>query len=136
MGHNYVVGCKMDNLNQGVIHIIMKSIVYILYLFFIFLSIQICILWVYIDKKIVKSIITGSFLRKNLLYLLSFLVFSLLYDMPEGIKEFDIYFMILRILSPLALVLVSYEWYGKLRPCVSKLLPRELTNTGNLLRLP
>lgn len=126
----------MDSSNQNIIHIIMESIVYVLYLFFIFLLIQICILWAYIDKNVVKSIITGSFLRKNFLYVLSFVVFFLLYDIPDGIKESDIYFMIIRILAPLTLVLVSYEWYSKLRPCVSKLLPRELTNPGNFSRLP
>lgn len=126
----------MDSSNQNIIHIIMESIVYVLYLFFIFLLIQICILWAYIDKKVVKSIITGSFLRKNFLYLLSFLVFFLLYDIPDGIKESDVYFMVLRILAPLTLVLTSYEWYSKLRPCVSKLLPQELTNSKNLSRLP
>ncbi len=126
----------MDSSNQNMIHIIMESIVYVLYLFFIFLLIQICILWINIDKKIVKSIITGHFLRKNFLYLLSFIVFFLLYDIPDGIKEFDTYFMTIRILAPLTLVLVSYEWYSKLRPCVPKLLPPELTNSGNLSRLP
>jgi len=114
----------MDNSNEIIIYKIIDSLTYTLYLFFIFLSIQIFLLWKEIDKKLVQSIITGPFLRKNCLYLL-FGIFFIFSDLSEGIKQFD---ASSGVLAPLTLVLVSYEWYSKLRPMVCKLLPEELTN--------
>lgn len=117
----------MDNSNEIIIYKIIDSLTYTLYLFFIFLSIQIFLLWKEIDKKLVQSIITGPFLRKNCLYLL-FGIFFIFSDLSEGIKQFDASSGVLEVLAPLTLVLVSYEWYSKLRPMVCKLLPEELTN--------
>ncbi len=126
----------MDNSNEYIIYKIIGSLIYIFYLFFIFLSIQIFFLWKDIDKKIVKSIITGSFLRKNCLYLFSFSMSFILFDLSDGIRQLDESFGVLEVLVPFTLVLVSYEWYSKLRPCVCKLLPEELTNFKDSSRFP
>ena len=117
----------MDNSNEIMIYKIIDSLIYTLYLFFVFLSIQIFFLWKEIDKKLIQSIITGPFLRKNCLYLL-FGIFFIFSDLSDGIKRFDASSGVLEVLAPLTLVLVSYEWYRKLRPMVCKLLPEELTN--------
>jgi len=118
----------MENSNEYIIYKFIEPLIYASYLFFVFLSIQILFLLNDIDKKIVNSIITGSFLRKNCLYLLSLTVFFILFDLAGDIKQFDAAFGIFEILAPVTLLLASYEWYCKLRPCVNKLLPEELTN--------
>ena len=125
----------MDNSNEFMINKIIESLIYTLYLFFVFLSIQIVFLWKDIDKKLVKSIITASFLRKNCLYLFSFSIFFILFDLSDGIKQFDASSGVLKVLAPFTLVLVSYEWYSKLRPRVCKLLPGELTNFKDCSRV-
>ena len=126
----------MDNPDEYMIYKIIESLIYTLYLFFVFLSIQIFLLWKDIDKKIVKSIITGSFIRKNCLYLFSFSIFFILFDLSDSIKQLDVYSGVLKVLAPFTLVLVSYEWYSKLRPRVCKLLPGELTNFKHCSQLP
>lgn len=117
----------MNNSNEIIIYKIIDSLIYILYLSFVFLSIQILFLWRDIDKELARSIITRPFLRKNCLYF-SFGIFFIFSDLSDGIKQFDAYSGILEALVPFTLVLVSYEWYRKLRPMVYKLLPEELTN--------
>lgn len=117
----------MDNSNEIMIYKIIDSLIYTLYLSFVFFSIQILFLWRDIDKKLAKSIITRPFLRKNCLYF-SFGIFFIFSDLSGGIKQFDTYYRVLEVLVPFTLVLVSYEWYSKLRPMVCKLLPEELTN--------
>jgi hypothetical protein len=118
----------MDNMNEYIVYKFIEPLIYTSYLFFVFLSIQILFLWNDIDKKIVNSIITRSFLRKNCLYLLSLSVFFILFDLTDDIKQFNANFAIFEILAPVTLLLASYEWYSKLRPRVNKLLPEELTN--------
>lgn len=126
----------MDNSNEYIVYQFIEPLIYTSYLFFIFLSIQILFLLNDIDKKIVNSIITGSFLRKNCLYLLSLSVFFILFDLTGTIKQFDAIFGIFKILAPVTLLLASYEWYSKLRPYVSKLLPEELTNFKHFPPVP
>jgi hypothetical protein len=47
-------------------------------------------------------------------------------------KQLDTYFGLLDMLAPAILVLFSFEWYSRLKPCVSKLLPIELTDFNSL----
>ena len=45
----------MDNSNEIIIYKIIDSLIYALYLFFVFLSIQIFLLWKEIDKKLINQ---------------------------------------------------------------------------------
>jgi hypothetical protein len=48
--------------------------------------------------------------------------------------QFDTYFGIFNMLAPGILIFFSFEWYSKLKPCVIKLLPIELTDFNSILK--
>lgn len=125
---------NMDNSNEYIIYKFIESFKFTLYLFFIYLLIQIFFLWKEIDKELRTLIVTGSFMRKNCLYIFSFIVFFFFFDISNQIRLFNVLFGML--LAPVTLVLFSYEWYSKLKPCVCKLLPKELNNFNSVTPFP
>lgn len=119
-------------MNEYDIYKYIEFIIFSLYLFFIFLSIQIWLLWKDIDKKELKitTFINESFFKKNCAYVFSFSMFFLVHEFLEGttLPDAVIYFEFFEILALIGLVLFAYEWYGVLKTCThKKSLPRELT---------
>jgi len=124
----------MDILDQFIINKFVESFIYASYLFFIFISIQTFFLWKNVDKNTKDLIITDSFVKKNCLYALFLSLIVIFFGFFENKMQFDIYFWLLDMLAPAILVLFSFEWYSRLKPCVSKLLPIELTDFSSLSR--
>jgi len=122
----------MEILNQYIISKFIDSFIYILCLFFIFISIQNFFLWKEVDKNTKDLIVTDIFVQKNCLYVLFFSLIIIVYVFLENKMQFDTYFGLLGILAPAILVLFSFEWYSRLKPCVTKLLPIELTDFNSL----
>ena len=108
---------------------IYRAIEYIilsLYLFFVFLSIQIWFLWKDIDKENLKFelLVSQSFFRKNSVFVFSFSTFILLHEF-EFIKE--IYAGIFDMMALVSIVLFTYSWYSTLKRYANrKILPHEL----------
>ncbi len=122
----------MDILDKYIINKFIESFVFVSYLFLIFLSIKIFFLWKNVDKNTKNLIVTDSFVQKNCLYALFLSLFVIIFCFSENIMQFDTYFGILKMLAPAILITFSYEWYIRLKPCVSKLLPIELTDFSSL----
>jgi hypothetical protein len=114
---------------------ILKYINFILipsYLIFIFLAIQIWLLWKDIDKNEVeiKTFVSESFFKKNFAYVFSFSIFFMINEISGGTALPDalVYAELSGILALISLVLFTYEWYSVLKTIApKKSLPKELT---------
>lgn len=122
----------MDITGQYIITKFIESFIFMSYLFFIFLSIQIFFLWKDVDKNNKDLIVTDSFVKRNCLYALFLSLIVIIFSFFQSIIQFDTYFGMLKMLAPAILIVFSYEWYIRLRPRVSKLLPIELTDFNSL----
>lgn len=117
--------------NEYIFAKFMESFVYTAYLFFIFLAIQIFFLWKNVRTNVIELIMAESFVRKNCLYALILSMFVIVFNLFENAKYLDESFGMFKILAAAILVLFSFEWYLKLRPKVTKLLPEELTDLNS-----
>ena len=111
------------------IDLTIKSFNLALFLIFIFLSIQIWFVWKDIDKDVLKKslILSGSFFKKNCIYVYCFSVFIFIHGFIEEIDPSGIYIKLLGILTFLCLVLFTYDWYTMLNTSVlKKSIPQEL----------
>ena len=122
----------MGILDTYIINKFIESVIFTSYLFFIFLSIQTFFLWKEVDKSKKDLIVTDSFVKKNCLYALFLSMIVIFFGFFENKMQFDTYFWLLDMLAPAILVLVSFEWYIRLKPCVCKLLPIELTDFNSI----
>jgi hypothetical protein len=101
-------------------------------LVFIFLAVQIWLLWRDIDKSELKitTFVNESFFKKNCAYVFSFSIFFILHEFFEGITlpGAVLYFEFFEVLALVSLVLFAYGWYGVLKAGTRKKpLHRELT---------
>lgn len=108
-----------------------EFIIFVLYMVFIFLSIQIWFLWKDLNKDDLKinTFINESFFKKNCIYVFSFTVFFMGHEILEGtgLPNAMIYFELLEMLGSMCIVLFAYDWYSVLRLSVDKkYLPHEL----------
>ncbi len=102
---------------------IREFIIFSLYLIFIFLAVQIWLLWKDVDKNELKiSFSSESFFKKNCAYVFSFSVFFMIHKFVESASFFEFF----EILALISLVLFANQWYGMLRTCTHKKPPREL----------
>lgn len=103
------------------------SILFSLYLIFIFLSVQIWFIWKDIDKNELRlKIMDGFFFKKNCVFVFSL---SLFFIVPEFIKEMNIPYILelFNIAVLVTLVLFTYEWHKLLSSSSHrKSLPHEL----------
>jgi len=103
------------------------SIIFALYLIFIFLAVQIWLIWKDIDKNELRlKILDGFFFKKNCVFVFSL---SLFFIVPEFIKEMNIPFILelFNIVALTTLVLFTYEWYKLLSSSSHrKSMPHEL----------
>ncbi len=107
------------------IYKISEYITFVLYLFFVFLSVQIWLLWKEINKDDLKfiSFASESFFKKNSIYVFSFSTFFIIHDL-EFINEK--YFRVFNILALLSIVLFTHNWYKTLKQHrKKKMLPQE-----------
>jgi amino acid transporter len=106
------------------IDMVIEYIIFTLYLFFIFLSVQIWFLWKDINKDELefRNFVNESFFRKNSMYVFSFSTFVI-------IRKFDFINETSEIFDMMALIsilLFTYSWYSTLKPYANrKTLPRE-----------
>ncbi len=113
-----------------------ELIIFSSYLIFIFLSIQIWLLWKEIDKRELKLkiFVSESFFKKIFGYVLFSIIFSMMHEFFEGrnLPDATIYIEFFEMLALISLVLFTYEWYYLLKKYVPKKpLPLELTNFNN-----
>lgn len=115
-------------MNDYDIYRYIETIVFILYLIFIFMSVQVWFLWKDVDKSELKDIINGTFIKKNYTYLFAAIIFSMIHEFLEGASLPDtmVYFELLEMLTTLSLVLLGYEWYSLFKKCAHKKPPQEL----------
>lgn len=107
------------------IYEIIEYIIFTLYLFFVFLSVQIWLLWKDINKDDLKfrSFASESFFKKNSIYVFSFSTFFIIRDL-EFVNEK--YLGLFNMLALLSIVLFSYSWYKTLKQhSKRKILPQE-----------
>jgi len=105
---------------------LIEYIILTLYLFFVFLSVQIWFLWKDINKDDLKfkSFASESFFKKNSIYVFSFSTFFIIRDL-EFVNEK--YFGLFNMLSLLSIVLFTYGWYKNLKlHSKRRILPQEL----------
>lgn len=95
------------------------------YLIFIFLSVQIWLLWKDADKNELKlGFVSEAFFRKNCAYLFSFSLFSMVHFFEEAASS--TFYNVLEMLAIVSLVLFAYSWHNALKACAKKSLPGEL----------
>lgn len=102
-----------------------EYIIFTLYLFFVFLSVQIWFLWKDINKDDLKfrSFASESFFKKNSICVFSFSTFFIVRDL-EFVNEK--YFGLFNMLALLSIVLFTYSWYKTLKLYSKrKILPQE-----------
>lgn len=107
-----------------------ETIVFMLYLIFFFMSVQVWFMWKDIDKSELKDFIKGSFIKKNYAYLFASIIFSMIHEFFEGttLPNTMVYFELFEMLTTLSLVLLGYEWYSLFKRCAHKKLPQEFTS--------
>ena len=113
------------------VHKIIEYVIFSLYLFFIFLSVQIWFIWKDINKEDFKinTFINESFFKKSCIYVFSFCVFFMGHEILEetSIAYAMLYFELLEMLGFICIVLFAYDWYSVLRLSINKkFLPHEL----------
>lgn len=106
---------------------ITEFIIFSLYLMFIFLAVQIWLLWKDVDKNELRiSFASESFFKKNCAYVFSFSIFFMIHKFAEGAGVVSFGFF--EMLALVSLVLFAHQWYGMLKICThKKSLPGELT---------
>ncbi len=112
-------------------YVYIEPFIAMLYLVFIYLSIQIWLLWKDIDMSELdqKSFINDSFFARSCIYVYCLLMFFFINGFFKGTAVPDIYFKTFEVLALSGLVLFTYDWYSVLEPCATrKSLPQELTD--------
>ena len=118
-------------------YIYIEPFIVMMYLVFVFFSIQIWFLWKDIDMSELnlKSFINDSFFTRNCIYMYCFIMFFFIHGFLYGTVVPDVYFKALEVLTSCGLVLFSYDWYSLLEPCATRRsLPRELVDLRCLLK--
>jgi hypothetical protein len=123
-------------MNAFTIYRYVEFITFMLYLIFIFISIQIWFLWKDINKNrmTLNTFVNDSFFKKNCFYVFLFSIFFMIHEFLEDISFPDsmVYFEFLDMLTILSLLLFAYLWYSVLKTCASKkTLPKELIDPIN-----
>jgi len=102
----------------------MEFFIFALYLIFIFLLIQMWFLWKDVEKNevVLKTFVTESFFKNNIIYIFLFSGFFMAHEFIEGlnIPNTMIYFEIFETMAVATLVLFAYNWHIALKSCVHK----------------
>lgn len=118
-------------------YIYAEPFIVMLYLIFIFLSVQIWFLWKDIDMSElnIKPFMNDSFFIRNCIYVYCFSMFFLIHGFFYGNGVLGMYFKALEVLTLSGLVLFTYDWYSVLEPYATrKALPQELVDLRCVLK--
>lgn len=111
-------------MNEYDIYKYIEFLIFLSYLIFIFLSIQVWFLWKDINKNELKlkPFVDESFIKKNYIYVSISIVFSMIHEFFEGttLPNAMVYFEFSEMLGLIFLVLVVYEWYRIFKKCAHK----------------
>ncbi len=113
-----------------------EILIFPLFLVFIFLAIQIWLLWRDTDKNELKSrtIDNESFFKKSYVYVFFFSIFFILHKFFEVITPL-VYHEFFEMLAVFSLVLFAYHWYRVFKASAyKKSLPKELTSLAKMKR--
>ena len=115
----------MNLFDQFSIYKYIEFSIFMLYLVFIFLSIQIWLMWKDIDKDEWRSILDESFLKKNLILIFSATIFFIIHEFLEStaISNAQIIFEFFEVLALFSIVGLFYSWYNLLKRYVHKAPP-------------
>lgn len=112
-------------MNASTIYEYIEFIVFTLYLIFIFLSIQVWLLWkdIDMDEWKLNPFVNASFFKMNLVYIFSASLFLIFHHIFEGISLSNsaLFFEFFEALAVLSLVLFACSWYNKLKPSAHKI---------------
>jgi hypothetical protein len=98
-----------------------ELIIFLSYMIFIFLLVQIGLLWKYIDKNEMKAKINESLIKRNFIYVFFLSIFYMVPEFLEGIlPNATIDFEFLDMMALVTLVLFAYDWYSVLKTCAYK----------------
>lgn len=112
-------------------YVYIEPFIAMLYLVFIYLSIQIWLIWKDIDMTELnhKSLINDSFFARSCIYVYCLIMFYLINGFFNGTAVPDLYFKTFEVLALCGLVLFTYDWYSVLEPCAArKSPPQELVD--------
>ena len=112
-------------------YIYAEPFIVMMYLVFVFLSIQIWFLWKDIDMSEldIRSFINDSFFTRNCIYVYCFSMFFFVNSFFYGTGVPDVYFETLKVLTLFGLVLFTYDLYSVLEQCdTRRSLPQELVD--------
>jgi Na+-driven multidrug efflux pump len=105
-----------------------EFLIVIFYLIFIFLSIQILLLWddIYEKELKLKNIVNDSFFKRSCAYIFFFSMFFVIQQYFEGISTPNsiIYYKSFVMLALFSLVLFAYQWYNVLKAPIDKIPAR------------
>lgn len=96
-----------------------------LYLIFIFLSVQICFIWVDVDKRELNSKISAneSILKNSIITVFFIGTFLIIHEFVEGTKQSYLLFELLELLGFIFVVYFVYNWHITLKSCAHKKKP-------------
>ena len=116
-----------------------EFVIFISYLFFMVLIIQILFLWHSIDKNKLKvKIVSDSFFKRTCIYVFLASVFFIIHELIEGtsLPNAAVYFELFEMLAFINLALFTYEWYLVLKASANKKsLPQELLNSIEKIKI-
>src|SRR5574341_562742 len=117
-------------MNENDFNKYIEILIFPLFLVFVFLLVQIWLLWKDIDKNELKSrtIDNESFFKVSYVYVFFFTMFFMLHKFFEVITPL-VYHEFFEMLAVFCLVLFAYHWYRVFKASAhKKSLPQELTD--------
>ncbi len=96
-----------------------------LYLIFIFLSVQICFVWVDVDKHELNSKISAndSILKNSIITIFFIGAFLIIHEFVEGTKQSYLLFELFELFGFICVVYFVYNWHMTLKSCAHKKKP-------------
>ncbi len=104
-----------------------ELLIFVFYLMFIFLSIQMWLLWIDINKDEwkLKSIVDETFFKKNLSCIISATIFFITPELLEStiLPDAIIIFKFFKVIAIISLLLFALSWHNALRQFAHKTPP-------------
>jgi len=112
-------------MDEYIIYNYVEFLMISLYLIFIFLSVQICFVWVDVDKRELNSKISAndSILRNSIITVFFIGAFLIIHEFVEGTKQVYLLFELFELLGFICVVFFIYNWHITLKSCAHKKKP-------------
>ncbi|MDP3105759.1 MAG: hypothetical protein Q8M95_14260 [Candidatus Methanoperedens sp.] len=96
-----------------------------LYLIFIFLSVQMCLIWIDVDKHELNSKISAndSILKNSIITVFFIGAFLIIHKFVEGTEQPNLFFKIFELFGFICVVFFIYKWHMTLKSCAHKKKP-------------